>query len=115
MHSYCSRKLLVAGIFFMLIIPLLLASCDQHEKIIGKYQSVDHRQDDPLQVTLELEANGKGLWSIESDNAPFRWDLHQNKIRLHTRSGGVIEGTIHNETIQIALPGMGDILFERIN
>jgi hypothetical protein len=68
-----------------------------------------------MSATLELEANGKGIWSVEADNAPFRWDVRHNKIRLHTQSGGVIEGTIDNGTIHIALPGMDVILFERVS
>lgn len=102
------------AIIVSLLTLILIAQCSRHDKMIGRYQSVADSPDDRVPVTLELQANGRGLWSIDTDNAPFRWNLHQNRIRLHTRSGGVIEGIVHNTTIQIALPGMGDIWFERI-
>lgn len=92
-----------------------LVHCSQHDTVVGKYQSVSNGRSDQSQVILELQSDGKGLWSMETDNASFRWKLNQNKISLHTRTGGVIEGTYDEGTIRIDLPGMGDILFKRIN
>jgi hypothetical protein len=66
-----------------------------------------------VQASLELLPEGKGFWSIDTDNAPFRWDLYQNKIRLHTRSGGVIEGALGQDTLQFTLPGTGQVRFRR--
>lgn len=94
---------------------LLLYQCDRHEGIVGKYRAVNDQAKGHLTATLELKANGKGLWSIETDNAPFRWNLHQNTIRLHTQSGGIIEGIVDNGTIRINLPGSGIIIFKRVN
>jgi len=101
--------------FVLLVIcmPLLFWHCDRHEKIIGKYQAVGAGLEGQTAATLELQANGKGIWSIETDNAPFRWDLHQNTIRLHTHAGGIIEGVIDGKHIRIEMPGAGVILFER--
>jgi len=113
MENHPFIKSATAVALLMLVIPLLVWQCDRHEKIVGKYHAVDAGQDGRISATLALEANGKGLWSIETDNAPFRWEVKQNRIRLHTQSGGVVEGTIHNETIQMPIPGMGVILFKR--
>jgi hypothetical protein len=106
------KKSISGVVFLVLVLPFLLWQCDQHEKIMGKYHAVDVSSHGRLTATLELHANGKGLWSIETDNADFRWDLKRNKIRLHTQSGGIIEGIVDNGTIQIALPGMGVISFK---
>jgi len=113
METNPSIKSVMGVVFLVLVMPLLFWQCDQHEKIVGKYNAVETSPDSGIPATLELQANGKGLWSIETDNAPFRWDRKHNKIRLHTPSGGVIEGTLDNEAIQIAIPGMGVILFKR--
>ena len=113
METNHSMKPVTGAVFLVLMMPLLFWQCDRHEEVVGKYNAVETSRDSRIPVTLELQANGKGLWSIETDNAPFRWDRKQNKIRLHTQSGGVIEGTMDNETIQIAIPGMGVIIFKR--
>lgn len=103
------------GFIFAAMAMMVLMQCSQHEKMVGKYQSVPDRSNNQKKVILELHPGGKGLWSIETDNAPFRWKINQNKISLHTRSGGVIEGSIHDGAIRIGLPGMGDILFKRLD
>ena len=96
----------------LLIITLAWGCGSQQEKLVGTYTAVDGGSEQ-VSASLELSADGKGLWSIKTDNAPFTWDLYQNRIRLHTKSGGVIEGTIDNDTIQVTLPGIGLILFQR--
>jgi hypothetical protein len=105
----------VGGLVMLgICLPLLFWHCDRHENIVGKYRAVDAGPQGKTSATLELQANGKGLWSIESDNAPFRWNLHQKTIRLHTPAGGIIEGVIEGERIRIDMPGAGVILFERL-
>jgi hypothetical protein len=113
METGHSRKPVAGILFLVLVMPLLFWQCDRNEAMVGNYHSVDAGGPGRISATLELQANGKGLWSIETDNAPFRWDLQGNRIRLHTRAGGVIEGTIDSETIQIDIPGTGLIVFRR--
>ncbi|MCB2148930.1 MAG: hypothetical protein KQI81_20785 [Deltaproteobacteria bacterium] len=115
METSQSIKSVIRVVFVAVVMPLLLWQCGQQDNLVGNYHAADAGPDGRISATLALEANGKGIWSIETDNAPFRWDVRQNKIRLHTQSGGVIEGTIDNGTIHIALPGMDVILFERVS
>ncbi len=98
----------------LVIIALVCGCSGQREKLVGKYTAVNTKATGSVTAGLELLADGKGFWSIDTDNAAFRWDLHRNKIRLHTKSGGVIEGTIEDNTIQFVLPGMGKIRFEKL-
>lgn len=99
----------------IILIATLVCGCSsQQEKLVGTYNAVKTGSTDPVVASLEFLADGKGFWSIETDNAPFRWDLSQNRIRLHTKSGGVIQGTIDGDTIELTLPGMGLIRFNRI-
>ena len=111
------QKCVVASYLrFMLIlfVAALVWGCNsQQEKLVGKYIAVNIGDAGLVQASLELLPEGKGFWSIDTDNAPFRWDLYQNKIRLHTRSGGVIEGTLGQDTLQFTLPGTGQIRFQR--
>ena len=98
----------------ILLVAVLVWGCSsQQEKLVGKYIAVKTGEAVLVPASLELLPEGKGFWSIDTDNAPFRWDLYQNKIRLHTRSGGVIEGTLGQDTLQFTLPGTGQVLFQR--
>jgi nitrous oxidase accessory protein NosD len=111
-HRFAVKMVGVA----MLVIgmPCLFWHCDRSASIVGKYQAVDTGQADRPAATLELQANGKGIWSIETDNAAFRWNLHRKTLRLHTPAGGVVEGAIDGERIRIDMPGAGVIVFERL-
>lgn len=98
------------------LILLLVCGCsNQRETLVGNYTAVNPTSAGPVTADLELLPDGKGFWSIETDNAAFRWDLHRGKIRLHTKSGGVIQGTFDHDTIQLTLPGMGLIRFQRLH
>ena len=58
--------------------------------------------------------NGQGSWSIEEDNVSFKWEIRENEIWLHTKSGGVIVGKIVGETIEINLPAAGEYYFKKV-
>ena len=110
-----SRFPFMVGAVVMLVVcmPLLFWHCDRHEGIVGKYRAVEEGAGG-MSATLELQANGKGIWSIETDNAPFRWTLHRETIQLHTQDGGVIKGVIDAGRIRIEMPGAGVVWFERL-
>ena len=103
----------ITAMLILLIAALVFGCNRQQEKLVGEYTAVKTGSAESVPASLELFADGKGFWSIETDNAPFRWDLYQNRIRLHTKSGGVIEGTLDQDSIQLTLPGMGVIRFQR--
>lgn len=113
MESDPSSKSLTRVVILVLLMPVLFWQCDRHEAMVGKYHAIGQGPHGGISATLELQANGKGLWSIATDNAPFRWDLRQNTIWLHTRSGGVIQGTVDDGIIRVAIPGTGMMTFTR--
>ena len=85
---------------------LLIMSCESSARFAGKYASEDNGNQNAPEVNLELSANGHGIWAIEEDNVSFRWEVRDNKILIHTKSGGVIIGKIDGNTVEISLPGM---------
>ncbi|MCP4689190.1 MAG: hypothetical protein GY859_14140 [Desulfobacterales bacterium] len=99
---------------WILLTLFLIWGCDERDALVGKYASAPANSPGAVSATLELQADGKGFWSIETDNAPFRWDVTGGKIRLHTQSGGVIECVLDHNAIKAALPGVGVIVFERV-
>jgi hypothetical protein len=101
----------VIGVLF---IAAMVSGCGRQEALVGKYEAVSQTAAGRIILTLDLQADGKGLWSVETDNAPLRWDLHKNKIRLHTQTGGVIQGTMDRGGLQITMPGQGVIDFTKV-
>ncbi len=91
-----------------------MVSCEDRGKLVGKYQADTNKNRPSQTISLELSANGQGSWSIEEDNASFKWEIREDAIWLHTRSGGVIVGEISGETIQINLPGAGQYYFKKV-
>ena len=61
------------------------------------------RQENP-QTYIELKENGLGFWRMLDEEASFRWDVKDSEIRLHTKLGGVIIGTIYGDIIELGLP-----------
>ena len=97
--------------FLVVLVGLIVAltfSCYQGERYVGIYQSAEHPE-----IYIELKENGLGVWRQIDDEASFRWDVRDNEIRLHTKSGGVIIGKIKGDTLNIALPGRSNRHFKR--
>lgn len=109
-HSKHSASTIVV---WGVLIPLMLWQCDRQEVIVGTYHAVEANPQELAMATLELQPNGKGIWSIETDNASFRWNRRDNTLLLHTQAGGIIEGTIDGQTLRVEIPGTGVIVFKR--
>lgn len=104
----------VVWLLMAVSLTLLTGGCsDQAGRVSGTWTGMDENAAAPVAVTIELQPDGKGFWSVGMDNAPFRWDLRLNTLRLHTPSGGVVEGEIQDQTIDISLPGTGIIHFQK--
>ncbi|MCP4345604.1 MAG: hypothetical protein GY795_08760 [Desulfobacterales bacterium] len=85
---------------------LIVTGCERSAGFAGKYVSEDDSNQNVPKVNLELTANGHGIWAIEEDNVSFRWEARDDRILIHTKSGGVIIGKIDGNTVEISLPGM---------
>jgi len=99
----------------VLIFSLLLTlSCEKESRLAGKYATVNDMTQRTAVVNLELMANGQGAWSIEEDNVSFKWETRGEEIWLHTKSGGVIVGTINGDTLTVNLPVVGVHRFNKV-
>lgn len=95
---------------FLLLVP----GCEDRTQLAGKYISEESLNHETARINLELMANGQGIWATEEDNVSFRWETRENKILIHTKSGGVIVGKTDDQTIEIGLPGMDAQIFRKI-
>ena len=101
----------------ILLCLLLLLSCESRERYAGVYKALPNetvRQE----ITLELKANGEGVWRVGSKDAspeiPVVWYLKHGDIRVNTKEGGVIVGKIGKDTIRMTLPALGRLTFRKI-
>ncbi|MCU0572508.1 MAG: hypothetical protein MUC41_05895 [Syntrophobacteraceae bacterium] len=105
-----------------LLIPLALmvcisalSSCGPARDLAGRYEAVDPR-DGQKRLPLELKDDGKGSWKMNHEDFTFTWEERGGEVWLHSKSGGVIAGTIHDDlSIHIALPGVGSFRFEKLH
>ena len=104
--------------FSIVIVNILLLftfSCIQVDRYSGKYLATEKEQSEQTELFIELQEDGIGIWRALDDEVSFRWDVKNNQIRLHTKSGGVILGEIQGDhTFEIELPGHRVLNFKKV-
>ena len=48
------------------------------------------------------------------DEVTFSWHVKGNELRLHTRNGGVIVGSLDDRIIHVTIPGSNELLFRKV-
>jgi hypothetical protein len=96
---------------WLLLLLLALAACSPDKgEAVGRYAAAA----DDTEIVLTLNDNGRGTWSTDMDEIPFKWSLPKpGQLWLHTREGGVVQGRIKDGRVTIALPGVEELVFER--
>jgi len=96
------------------LLLFLMLSCGSRVQSVGTY--VSDAADSPRQseTTLELKDSGAGLWKVGDDEVNFSWFMKGDELRVHTKSGGVIVGSIQNNVIRISLPGSKEMSFKKV-
>jgi hypothetical protein len=92
----------------LLIVMLVICAiaCGREDKFVGAYHSLPDSPPGYPEVYLELRNGGEGVRRVGEETIPFRWNVKGNEIRIHTRSGGVIVGTMQKEDVlAVNLPG----------
>jgi len=94
---------------FIALLLLTLAACSSDkETTAGKYIA----QGKDTKVVLTLNEDGRGIWSTDTDEIPFKWSLRKNgQLWLHTKTGGVIQSKLIEGKIRITLPGVEELIF----
>ncbi len=104
------RIILLAALFF-----LPGSACQNTSDLQGSYWAESSGETKPDYINLVLNPNGQGFWTRGDERASFKWETNNNKIWLHTKSGGIVRGTIiKNDRIEIMLPGTGILLFKKV-
>ena len=103
-----TRRLIPA---FAVLLLLALAACSgDRATVSGTYRAVS----DGTEIVLTLDKEGKGTWSTDLDEIPFKWTLRPDgSLWVHTREGGVIRAEIVDDGLRMRLPGTDTLIFTR--
>jgi len=89
-----------------------LQGCGDTTVVTGEYVAeLDGNQGQ--KISLQLEPGGQGSWTTDDDRISFGWESHAGEIRLHTKTGGVIEGRLLHGDIEFTIPGAGRVVFKK--
>lgn len=93
-----------------LLLIFMISACGQDDgPVAGTYRA--ESPSGPIELTLK--DSGEGVWSSAADEISFKWSVDKQKLRLHTKGGGVIEGRLQQEAIVVTLPGVGELQFQK--
>lgn len=101
------------GTLWVCLALLLYCSCQHGDPYAGVYEGDARFQGKQDEVVLELDSGGKGVWRVGADEVPFSWYVKGDELRVNTRTGGVIVGSIHGKTVEITLPGSMKMTFRK--
>ncbi len=96
------------------LLLLLILSCGSKDQVIGTYRADPGDSPHPVETVMELKANGEGIWRVGDEEVSFAWYIKDGELRVNTKGGGVIVGTLDKGTIRISLAGTGIIVFEKV-
>jgi len=95
------------------LIVSAIAGCDRGTHV-GTYIAEINNSTRHHETTLELKENGVGVWRAGEDEVNFSWYVKDGELRLNTRNGGVIVGTLDNDVIRVSLPGSSELFFKKL-
>jgi hypothetical protein len=105
------RALLLSAAVWLL--ALAMVSCQSRYQYLGTYTALPGTSPVRAETVLELKANGQGTWKVRDEEVPFSWYVKGDELRLNTRGGGVIVGSLHGDDVRITLPGSGQMAFKK--
>jgi hypothetical protein len=88
--------------------------CGGADGLEGRYRAEFQDKTQPKVITLELGRTGQGTWKTGGDQVSFKWEVKGAKVRLHTREGGVLAGRIGNNSLELQLPEMPSLTFDKL-
>lgn len=96
------------------LLLILIISCGSKEKFIGAYKAEAKDSPKQTETVLELKGDGDGVWRVGDEEVSFSWYIKGGELRVNTKGGGVIVGTIENDAIHMTLPGSKIMSFKKI-
>jgi len=98
----------------MCLLMFFAFSCAQQDVYEGIYKAQDEKTSKYARSQIELMEKGRAIWRTLDDEVSFRWEVKDSEIWLSTKSGGIIIGKIHDNTIEVTLPGAKTMSFKKM-
>lgn len=98
---------------FCLVLTFLIA-CGSKERYAGTYKADLADSAKQGEATVELKINGEGKWKFGDEEVPFSWDVKEDQLRVNTKGGGIIVGSMQNGVLNITLPNSRTMAFKKI-
>jgi len=114
MRKKIRSPVFLLSVLFFLLLFTAAAGCGSGTQHVGTY--IAEIKDSPhrSETTLELKETGTGVWKVGDDEVTFSWLVKGNELRLHTKNGGVIVGSLDNQIIRVTLPGSKELFFKKV-
>jgi hypothetical protein len=96
------------------LLLVLIFSCESKDKYAGVYKAETKETPKQAEITVELKANGDGLWRVGNEEVSFVWYIKRGELRVNTKGGGVIVGKIEKDKIWMTLPNMKTLTFKKM-
>jgi hypothetical protein len=91
-----------------------MVSCGSNDQFIGTYKAEVKDSPKQAETILEVKANGDGTWRVDDAEVPSLWYIKDSELRVNTKGGRVIVGTIENDAIHITLLGSKTLSFKKL-
>lgn len=102
------------GLLPIFLLLVLLVSCSSKDKLAGVYKAEEKDLPKQVETVVELKSNGDGAWKVGDEEVPFSWYIKGSELRINTKGGGVIVGSIEKDTIRMTIPGTREMAFKKI-
>jgi hypothetical protein len=96
-----------------LLIIIGLSACPPPERFEGTYVAVETEPSPHPPAVLELKEDSQGIFQSDEQEVSFRWTVRGREIRFHMKEGGIIIGTIENDTLTVTLPSQRVMTFKK--
>jgi hypothetical protein len=110
MESRSNNGMRLLPLYLLLI---LMISCGSKDQFMGTYKAEVKDSSKQAETVMELKANGDGIWRVGNEEVPFSWYIKGGEVRVNTKGGGVIVGSIENDAIHITLPDSRTLSFKK--
>jgi hypothetical protein len=108
-NSFFQYRVLLLFLFLALVV-----ACGSRDQFIGTYQAEGKDSAKQVETTIELKANGDGAWKSGGEEIPFSWYIKSGELRIHTKGGAVIVGSLEKDTIQVSLFNNDKMTFKKV-
>ncbi len=114
MRKRYDLRFFLLPVLFCLLLFIAAAGCGPGTQHVGTYIAEIKESPHLSATTLELKETGVGVWRVGDDEVTFSWYVKGNQLRLNTRNGGVIVGSLDSGVIHVTLQGSEELFFRKV-